>query len=128
MNGSDRLSFDDYLARLTKTIVESAAPIVQSHADRCYDQHLKPINEKLERQDEKLDKLLVASIIQRGSQKAQDVRQDAQDARMKEDRATQTLPEKFTRKVWVMWGVGIFLAGSVAAAFVSCLVQKLFGF
>ena len=58
-NGDERRTFDDYLAAVTKAVVESAAPVVQAHADSCYDRNLKPINEKL-------DKLLAVYSEQRG--------------------------------------------------------------
>jgi len=59
MNGQDRRSFDDYLGQLTGAVVESASKVVQEHADRCYRDNLKPINEKL-------DKLLAVYSEQRG--------------------------------------------------------------
>jgi len=46
-NGDERRTFDDYLAEITKSIVESTAPVVQAHADSCYDRNLKPIRDDL---------------------------------------------------------------------------------
>jgi len=48
LNGQERKTFDEYLTALTGAVVESASSVVQDHADRCYDQNLKPINDKLD--------------------------------------------------------------------------------
>ena len=59
LNGQERKTFDEYLTALTGAVVESASKVVQEHADRCYRDNLKPINEKL-------DKLLAVYSEQRG--------------------------------------------------------------
>ena len=128
MNEGERRNFDEYLIQIGQTVTGAAVTAINDHADRCYAQNLKPINEKL-------DRLLVVTSEQVGRQHGQDTRQDKQDVRMGvqdqrmdreeaalvKDRAE--LPEQVARKVWVMWGIGLFLAATSANALVAYIMH-----